>query len=63
MTSTTTAPAPADIIVSIYNQAGRHIATSHGPAKSLSLWRNRWVRSGYIARQIDGQGRVREYGN
>lgn len=57
----TTAPAPTDVIISIYRQDGTRITTAYGPAKSLSLWRNRWVRGGYTARQIDGQGRVREY--
>jgi hypothetical protein len=52
---------PADVIISIYKRDGSRVTTAVGPARSLSLWRNRWVRGGYIARQIDGKGQVREY--
>jgi len=50
------------VITSIYRQDGTLVTTSSGPARSMSLWRSRWVKSGHIARQIDGKGKVTEYG-
>lgn len=59
------APAPVrdtDVIIAIYKQNGERVTIAHGEEKRLRLWRGRWVRGGYIARQIDGKGNVREYG-
>ena len=51
-----------DVIISIYRQDGSRVTTARGDEKKLRLWRGRWVRGGYIARQIDELGKVREYG-
>jgi len=59
--TTQTIPA-SHVITSIYRQDGTLVTTSSGPARSMSLWRSRWVKSGHIARQIDGKGKVTEYG-
>lgn len=51
-----------DVIISIYRLDGTRVTTARGDEKSLRLWRSRWVRQGFIARQIDERGNVREYG-
>lgn len=44
---------PADVIIVICGHAGERVTRAHGPEASLRLWRSRWVKGGYIARQID----------
>lgn len=51
----------SDVIIVIYNPRGERVTRAQGDEKALRLWRNRWVRGGYTARQIDGAGNVREY--
>ena len=53
---------PSDVIIVIYRQDGTRVTRAHGPEAGLRLWLGRWVRGGYIARRIDGQGAVKEYG-
>jgi hypothetical protein len=51
----------SDVIIVIYNPRGERVTRAQGDEKALRLWRNRWVRGGYTARQIDAAGEVREY--
>ncbi len=51
----------SDVIIVIYNPRGERVTRAQGDEKALRLWRNRWVRGGYTARQVDGDGNVREY--
>ena len=55
--------AEQDVIIVIYRRNGERVTRARGEERRLRLWRGRWVRGGYIARQIDTAGIVKEFGS
>lgn len=55
--------AAQDVIIVIYRRNGERVTRARGEERRLRLWRGRWVRGGYIARQIDAAGNIKEFGS